>query len=65
MMKNTGVVQNLAAAMLLVLISQESQRMGKVPGNRKLSVVPNSTKDKRSKFLASWPSFSTELSEHK
>lgn len=50
---------------LLVLISQKSQRMGKVPGNEKHSVVSIFTKDKRSKLLASWPSFSTELFEHK
>lgn len=46
---------------LLVLISQKSQRMGKVPGNVKQSVVLIFTKDERSKLGVSQPSFSTEL----
>lgn len=63
--KHCSISEICSNHQLLVLISQKSQRMGKVPGNGKQSVVPIFTKDKRSKLLANRPSFSTELFEHK
>lgn len=63
--KHHSISEISSSHQLLVLISQKSQRIGKVPWNEKQSVVPIFTKDKRSKLLASQPSFSTELCEHK
>lgn len=64
--KHWSISEISCSHQLLVLIShQKSQRMGKVPGNGKHSVVPLFTKDKRPSLLARRLSFSTELSEHK